>query len=142
MTAVVRAPTSNFKLPNQPGGRLGLPSGSSFYHTMNDDPQLRELLKESLPDIHAPGRFGAEVWQRIQARSEAPAKHGWARLFEPLFALLMRPAFAAVALLLAAGGGVAVASMRAADANEQARTALAERHVATLDPYARLMAMR
>ena len=109
---------------------------------MNDDPQLRELLKESLPDVQVPVRFGAEVWQRIQARSEAPAKSGWARLLEPLFALLMRPAFAAVALLLAAGGGVAVASMRATDANEQARTALAERHVATLDPYARLMAMR
>lgn len=109
---------------------------------MNDDPQLRKLLRESLSDVQMPNRFGAEVWQRIQARSEAPAKWGWSRLFEPLFAMLMRPAFAAVALLLAAGGGVAVASMRAADANEQARTALAERHVATLDPYARLMAMR
>ena len=109
---------------------------------MNDDPQLRKLLRESLPDVQVPTRFGAEVWQRIQARNEAPAKWGWPRLFEPLFAMLMRPAFAAVALLLAAGGGVAVASMRAADANEQARVALTERHVATLDPYARLMAIR
>ena len=109
---------------------------------MKDDPQLRKLLRESLSDVQMPTRFGAEVWQRIRARSEAPAKWGWSRFFEPLFAMLMRPAFAAVALLLAAGGGVTVASMRAADANEQARTALAERHVATLDPYARLMAMR
>ena len=109
---------------------------------MNDDPQLRRLLRTSLPDAQVPARFGAEVWQRIQARSEAPAKSGWARLFEPLFALLMRPAFAAVALLLAAGGGAALASVRAADANEQARAALAGRHVATLDPYARVMAMR
>lgn len=109
---------------------------------MNDDPKLRELLRESLPDTQVPSRFGAEVWQRIQARNEASAQRGWARLFEPLFALLMRPAFAAVALLLAVGGAAGAASLRAADANEQARAALAERHVATLDPYARLVAMR
>ena len=71
---------------------------------MKDDPQLRELLRTSLPDASVPRRFGAEVWERIQARREASANRGWTRFFEPLFALLTRPAFAAVALLLAAGG--------------------------------------
>ncbi len=56
--------------------------------------------------------------------------------------MLTRPAFAAVALLLTIGGAAGAASLRAADANEQARAMLAERHVATLDPYARLFAMR
>ena len=109
---------------------------------MNDDPQLRELLRTSLPDAPVPSRFGAEVWQRIQARNEASAQRGWKKFFEPLFALLMRPAFAAIALLLMVGGAAGVASLRAADANEQARAMLAEQHVATLDPYARLVAMR
>ena len=109
---------------------------------MNDDPQLRELLRTSLPDAQVPSRFGAEVWQRIQAGNDASAYRGWKRLFEPLFALLMRPAFAAIALLLAVGGAAGAASLRAADANEQARAMLAERHLATLDPYARLLVAR
>ena len=109
---------------------------------MNDDPQLRELLRTSLPATPVPNRFGAEVWQRIQARNEASTHRGWRRLFEPLFALLMRPAYAAIALLLAVGGAAGAASFRAADANEQARAMLTERHVATLDPYVRLAVMR
>ncbi len=109
---------------------------------MNDDPKLRELLRASLPEAQVPSRFGAEVWQCIQTRNEASARRGSARFFEPLFALLMRPAFAAVAMLLAIGGAAGVASLHAADANEQARAALAERHITTLDPYARLVAMR
>jgi len=109
---------------------------------MNDDPQLRELLRTSLPDASVPNRFGADVWQRIQARSEAAAHRGWRRLLEPLFALVMRPAYAAIALLLMVGGAAGAASLRAADANAQARAMLAGRHVATLDPYARLVAMR
>ncbi|MEO6742724.1 MAG: hypothetical protein ABIP20_20990 [Chthoniobacteraceae bacterium] len=109
---------------------------------MNDDPQLRKLLQESLPDVPVPARFGAEVWQRIQARAEAPAKVAWARFFERLLAPLGRPAFAAVALMLAAGGGAAIGSLRATGANEQARAALVERHVATIDPYVRLTVAR
>ena len=109
---------------------------------MNDDPQLRELLRTFLPDAPVPNRFGAEVWQRIQARNEAAAHRGWRQFFEPLFALLMRPAFAAIALLLMVVGAAGAASLRAADANEQARAMLAEKHVATLDPYARLVAIR
>ena len=109
---------------------------------MNDDPQLRELLRTSLPDAPVPNRFGAEVWQRIQARNEASAQRGWKKFFAPLFAMLMRPAFAAIALLLMVGGAAGAASLRAADANEQARAMLAEQHVATLDPYARLAIMR
>ena len=109
---------------------------------MKDDPQLRELLRVSLPDVQVPRRFGAEVWQRIQARSEVTAKSGWAKFFEPLSGLLRRPAFAAVALVLAVGGGAAVGSLRATDANGRARAALIERHVATIDPYARFAATR
>ncbi len=108
---------------------------------MNDDLKLRELLRTSLPETPLPSRFGAEVWQRIQARSDA-AQRGGARFFERLFGLLMRPAFAALVFLLAVGGAAGAASLRAADANEQDRAKLAERHVATLDPYARMVAMR
>jgi hypothetical protein len=109
---------------------------------MKDDPQLRELLRASLPGVHVPRHFAAEVWQRIQAHSEVPVKSGWAKFFESLSLLLRRPAFAAVALVLALGGGAAVGSLRAMDANERVRAALIERHVATIDPYARLSATR
>lgn len=102
---------------------------------MNNDPQLRELLRNSLPDVPVPRRFGAEVWQRIESRRPAGV---WSRFL----ALFTRPAFAAVAILLSAGGAFGVASLHAADANAQARTTLAERHVATLDPYARMVAAR
>ncbi len=108
---------------------------------MNDDPKLRELLRTSLPDAPVPNRFGAEVWQRIQARGDV-AKRSGARFFERLFGLLMRPAFAALVLLFAVGGAAGAASLRAAGANEQARAKLVERHVAKLDPYARMVAMR
>ena len=54
----------------------------------------------------------------------------------------MRPAFAVIALLLMVGGAAGAASLRAADANEQVRAMLTEQHIATLDPYARLVAMR
>ena len=121
---------------------LDLPSGLSLSQAMNNDPQLRELLRASLPDVHVPGRFDAEVWQRIQARGEAPARSIGARFLELLSRLLQRPAFAAVALMLAAAGGASLASLRATDANERARAALIERHVATIDPYARLAAAR
>jgi len=121
---------------------LDLPPGSSLNPLMNDDPQLRELLRTSLPDVPVPNHFAGAVWQRIQARNEAAGQRGWRRLFEPLFALLMRPTYAAIALLLAVAGAAGAASLRAADANKQARAMLTERHVATLDPYARLVAMR
>ncbi len=129
------------QIPKQPGGRLDLPPGASFNDNMNDDPKLRELLRDSLPDAPVPSHFGAEVWQRIQAHSDATQRSD-ARFFERLFGLLMRPAFATLLLLLAIGGAAGAASLRAADTNEQARAKLAERHVATLDPYARTVAMR
>ena len=105
---------------------------------MKDDPQLRDLLRSSLPDVRLPSRFGAEVWQRIQARSEASSQFSLARFF----ALFTRPAFAAVALFIAVGSGAGVATLKASQANEQARVTLAERHVATLDPYAHLAIAR
>ncbi len=109
---------------------------------MKDDPKLRELLRASHPNAQVPNDFGAEVWQRIQVRSEESENRGWARFFEPLFTLVMRPAFAAVLIATALGGAVGAASLRASNVNEQARAELAERHVATLDPYARMMANR
>lgn len=121
---------------------LDVPPGLSLSPPMKEDPQLHELLRTSLPDVQVPNRFAAEVWQRIQTRSEAPAKSFLARFLDPLSTLLRRPAFAALAILLAAGGGVAVATLRATDANERARAMLVERHVATIDPYARLAAAR
>ena len=105
---------------------------------MNDDPSLRELLRTSLPDVSVPAHFRAEVWQRIQARSEAPAGSVWAR-FLSLFA---RPVFASVAFVVTLFGAVGTASLHASEMNLKARTVLAGRHVATLDPYAHLSAAR
>ena len=109
---------------------------------MKEDSQLRELLRASLPDIEVPPRFGAEVWQRIQARSEVPAISGWVKFFEPLSGLLRRPAFAALAVVLAVSGGATVGTLHATAANERARASLIERHFATIYPYARLAATR
>ena len=109
---------------------------------MNNDPQLRELLRAALPEARIPHRFGAEVWQRIEVRSKTPAIRWWARLFESVTATLVRPAFASLALLIAVGGGAGFATLHAAEVNENARTELAVRHVATVDPYARMFAAR
>ena len=109
---------------------------------MNDDLQLRELLRAALPAAQVPNRFGAEVWQRIGARSQTAANRWWVRLVETVSAMLLRPAFAAIAMLVAVGGGVGFATLRAAEVNENARTELAGRHVATMDPYARMFAAR
>lgn len=107
---------------------------------MNDDSQLRELLRASLPEAAVPNRFNAEVWQRIQGRSAASANRGWARWFELLSALFSRPAFAVMAVLFAVGAGTGAATLRAADSNERGRSELALRHIATLDPYVHLAA--
>lgn len=107
---------------------------------MNDDPQLRELLRASLPEAEVPRRFNAEVWQRIQARSEASANRVWARWFELVAGLSSRPGFAAVALMLAVGAGAGAATLQAAESNERGRSELALRHLATLDPYVHLAA--
>ena len=105
---------------------------------MNNDTQLRELLRDSLPDVPVPRRFGAEVWQHIEARSAPVPDSAWTRIL----AFFTRPAFAVVALLLSAGGAFGAASLHAADVNEQARAMLVERHIATIDPYAHLTAAR
>lgn len=107
---------------------------------MNDDPQLREVLRASLPEAEVPNRFNADVWQRIQVRSAVSANRGWARWFESVSALFSRPAFAAVALLISVGAGAGAATIKAADSNERDRSELALRHIATLDPYAHLVA--
>ena len=109
---------------------------------MNDDPQLRELLRASLPEAQVPTRFGAEVWRCIEERRKISANRWWVRLFESASAALMRPTFAAMALLLAAGGGAGFATLRAAEVNGHARAELAGRHLATVDPYAHLFAAR
>ena len=105
---------------------------------MKDDPQLRDLLRSSLPDVPLPSRFGAEVWQRIETRIEASPQFSLTRFF----ALFTRPAFAAVTLFIAVASGAGVATLKASQANEQARATLVERHVATLDPYAHLVVAR
>ena len=107
---------------------------------MNDDSPLRELLRASLPEAQVPSRFNADVWQRIQARSAASASRGWARWLEMVSGLFSRPAFAAMALLLAVGAGAGAATLRAAESNERGRSELALRHIATLDPYVHLAA--
>ncbi len=107
---------------------------------MNDDSQLRELLRSSLPEAQVPNRFNAEVWQRIQARSAVSANRWWVRCFELESGLFTRPAFAAVALLISVGAGAGAATLRAAESNERGRSELALRHIATLDPYVHLEA--
>ena len=107
---------------------------------MNDDSQLRELLRASLPEADVSSRFNADVWQRIQARSAASANRGWARWFEWVAGLFSRPAFAAVALMLAVCAGAGAATLQAAESNERGRSELALRHLATLDPYVHLAA--
>ena len=109
---------------------------------MNDDSQLRELLRASLPEAQVPDRFKAEVWQRIQARSAASADRWWVRFFAFASGIFTRPAFAAVALLISVGAGAGVATLKAADSNERGRSELALRHIATLDPYVHLASKR
>ena len=107
---------------------------------MNDDSQLRELLRTSLPEAQVPGRFNADVWQRIQARSAASADRWWMRAFALASGMFTRPAFAAVALLISVGAGAGAATLQAAELNERSRSELALRHIATLDPYVHLSA--
>ena len=107
---------------------------------MNDDSQLRELLRASLPETNVSSRFNADVWQRIQARSAASANRGWVWWLEVVAGLFSRPSFAVLALMLAVGAGAGAATLQAADVNERDRSELALRHLATLDPYVHLAA--
>ena len=107
---------------------------------MNDDSQLRDLLRASLPEAQVPNRFSAEVWQRIQARSAIAANRWWVRWFALAPEIFARPAFAAIALLISIGAGAGAATLQAAESNERGRAELAQRHIAALDPYTRLTA--
>jgi hypothetical protein len=109
---------------------------------MNDDSQLRDLLRASLPEAEVPTRFNAEVWQRIQARSAASANRWWVRWFESVPVLFARPAFAAVVLLVSVGAAAGAATFQAAEMNARGRSELALRHIAALDPYVHLAAKR
>ena len=107
---------------------------------MNDDSQISNLLQKSLPQAKISNRFHAEVWQRIQARSALSTNRWWKRWFHFASELFMRPAFAALALLVVIGASAGAATLQAAESNERGRAELAHRHIAMLDAYIRLAA--
>jgi hypothetical protein len=109
---------------------------------MNDDLQLRHLLRTSLREAEVPIRFNAEVWQRIQAHSAASADRWGVRWFESVPLLFARPAFAAVVLLVSIAAAAGAATFQAAEVNARGRSELALRHIAALDPYVHLTAKR
>ena len=63
------------------------------------------LLRSARVNVPLPGAFQAEVWRRISQAQEDSLGARWARNWEALLSLLVRPAVAgtAVALMVAAG---------------------------------------
>src|ERR1041384_1578326 len=74
-----------------------------------NDPQLRELLKEWPEAGSLPPRFQERVWKRIAlAEASAPAGNAWSEWLGWISAFAARPALAVgyVALLLSLGFGL------------------------------------
>jgi hypothetical protein len=97
-----------------------------------DDPQLSRLLQNWRVDEPLPPRFQERVWKRIEAAEPLTAKPGvnWLTIW------FARPAFATVCATLLLLTGLTTGFLRAGHDAKRMDTELAQRYVASVDPYA------
>ena len=101
--------------------------------TNDSDARLRTLLQEWKADAALPPRFQERVWKRIETTEPRSAKvdgGGW------LAALFARPAFATVCATVLLLAGLATGFLRAEHDATRMNTELAQRYIATINPYA------
>jgi len=105
---------------------------------MKDNDPLHERLRAWKFEPAIPRRFQAEVWSRIKARGQEHPDTGWAAFIRWLFpspvVWQLATATAAVMLVL----GASLGNLKANAANEESRSALAQRYAQSIDPYLRL----
>lgn len=94
----------------------------------NDDPRLRNLLREARPASAAPPGFQDAVWRRIERR-QAAATDSW---LERLMSLVLRPQWAAAGLAVVMLAG-ALLGVRQASAPGHASAQA--RYVASVNPF-------
>ena len=103
-------------------------------YPQDEDPQLRGLLREWRVNEPLPPRFQERVWKRIEtaesAATPASPEFGW------LAALFLRPAFATALAALLLAAGTTAGYLRANHDTARWDKQLAQRYVATLNPYA------
>jgi hypothetical protein len=99
----------------------------------NDDPQLDRLLQTWRVTDPLPPRFQERVWKRIEAAESKTVKPEAANWLAILFA---RPALATVCAALLLVAGLTTGLLRANHDAAQMNTELAQRYVASVDPYA------
>lgn len=103
---------------------------------MQDDPQLRNLLREWRAEPSAESSFNPAVWRRIAAEEDRGLSGVWARLGDWLVIQLPRPAYASALLLATALLGTALADLQASHARERYREQSARRYLDSIDPLA------
>jgi hypothetical protein len=97
-----------------------------------NDPQLSRLLQTWPMDEPLPPRFQERVWKRIAAaesKTVPPAAVNW------LAILFARPAFATACAALLLVAGLTTGFLRANHDAAHLNTELAQRYVASIDPY-------
>jgi hypothetical protein len=99
----------------------------------DNDPQLSRLLQTWRVDEPLPPRFQEHVWKRIEAAESKTIGPGISNWLALLFA---RPAFAKVCAALLLVAGLTTGFLRANHDAAQMNTELAQRYVASVDPYA------
>lgn len=102
----------------------------------NEDPQLSRLLKSWRADGPLPPRFQERVWKRIEAAESVCAKPAEVGILNWMAILFARPAFATACAALLLVAGLATGFVRANHDAERMNTDLANRYVASVDPYA------
>jgi len=99
-----------------------------------DDVKLSRVLHEWPVNGPLPPRFQEGVWQRIEAAEARRGASSW--LPDWLVVIFARPAYAAICATLLVVVGISVGLWKADRVTNRWDNQLAQRYVASVDPYA------
>lgn len=103
---------------------------------MQNDPELRHLLRGWRVTPSAKDDFNTAVWRRIAAEEDHGLAGLWTRVSDWLLVQLPRPACASALLLAGALLGSAAASFHASHVRESYREKYARQYLNSIDPLA------
>jgi hypothetical protein len=100
------------------------------------DDALRAVLKQWRVETPLPPRFQEEVWRRIERQAAHTPALALGRWLDQLRVWVNRPAFAAGWATLLLIAGVAAGTWHAREVTHRWDRQLAQRYVASVNPYA------
>jgi len=103
---------------------------------MQNDPELRHLLRDWRVTPSAKADFNTAVWRRIAAAEDHGLAGLWTRASDWLLVQLPKPAYASALLLATAVLGSVAAGFHASHMRESYREKYARQYLSSIDPLA------